>query len=192
MNHKRPVNIAITALMLLGIVACQGNNNGGAAVAVEPVANAGKPAPTLADPTSASPGKPTAPIDISYEVIGNAIVGSPVSVNVVITSDRGPVNVRYSIIDGSAMMFQSGQVERVEIVDPSSGSVQQLAVIPQREGRVYVNVSAEIPTSDGLNIRSISIPIQVGNAPEEPTVNGELVEGPDGETVISMPAQESN
>jgi hypothetical protein len=70
--------------------------------------------------------------------------------------------------------------------------VQQLSVIPQREGRVYVNVSAEIPTVDGLNIRSMSIPIQVGSAPEQPADNGEMVEGPGGEVVNSLPAQESN
>ena len=37
-----------------------------------------------------------------------------------------------------------------------------------------------------------AIPIKVGSAPEKTTVNGELLEGTDGETVISMPAVESN
>ena len=90
------------------------------------------------------------------------------------------------------MMFQTGQVQRLEIADPSAGSVQQLSVIPQREGRIYVNVSAELQTADGLSIRSMAIPIKVGRAPVEATINGELVDGPGGESVISMPAQESN
>lgn len=190
MNYKYPIVFAALASALVGVGACQGDSNGGPATAEQPAVDEGKPTPTVAN--APSPGKPTAPIDISYEVIGNAFVGSPVSINVVVTSDRGPVNVQYSIIDGSALMFQSGQVERLEIADPSSGSVQQLSVIPQREGRLYVNVSAEIQTPDGLTIRSMAIPIKVGSAPEEATINGELVEGPDGETVISMPAQETN
>ena len=40
-------------------------------------------------------------------------------------------------------------------------------------------------------IKSMAIPIQVGRAPQKPEINGELVEDPDGETVISMPAKEN-
>lgn len=174
----------------LGLVACTG---GGESVDPEPAATAavaGKPTPSVSDGTS--PGKPTAPISMKYEVMGNPIVGQPILVNVEISSVRGPVTVRYSIDDGSALMFQEGQVERLEIADPSSGSVQQLSVIPLREGRVYVNVSAEVETPGGSMIRSMAIPVKVGSAPSEPTINGELQEGPDGETVISMPAKETN
>lgn len=141
--------------------------------------------------TKASPGKPSAPVDISYEVMGNPVVGVPVSVNVVITSEHKPLSVKFSIDDNSALSFQSGQVEKLEIPDAAAGSLQQLTVVPQREGRVYVNVSAEVPSDLGTMIRSIAIPIKVGGAPKKTTVNGELKEGPDGEKVISMPAEES-
>jgi hypothetical protein len=166
------------------------NNDKEPTAAAQPEVAGGKP--VSAGMPSRSPGKPTAPIQISYEVIGNAIVGVPVAINVVITADQGPVNVEFSITDGSALMFQSGQVERLEIVDPSSGSVQQIAVIPQREGRVYLNVSAEIQATDGLNIRSMAIPINVGSAAQKAGVNGEILRGPGGEPVVSMPADESN
>ena len=190
MNYKKSTILTTAAVLVIGVSACE---NGGDSNEVAPTAAENRAAaPAMQGTSTASPGKPTAPIDISYEVIGNAVVGTPVSINIVVTSDRGPVSVRYSIVDNSALMFQSGQLERRKVLDPSSGSVQQLSVIPQREGRVYVNVSAEIPTADGLNIRSMSIPIQVGSAPDEPTPNGEMVEGPGGETVNSMPAQESN
>lgn len=191
MNHQKRITFSALAAAYLSVCACQGDT-GSTSGDQQQAVDISKPTPSMSDTTSASPGKPTAPISISYEVIGNAIVGLPVSINVVVTSDRGPVNVQYSIVDGSALAFQSGQVERLEIADPASGSVQQLSVVPQREGRVYINVSAEIQTPDGLAIRSIAIPIKVGNAPEKATINGALVEGPGGETVISMPAQESN
>ncbi len=190
MKNQKLFILAVATCALYGVTACEVDNEPTAAE--QPVAEAAKQVSADSDSGSPSPGKPTAPIDISYEVIGNAIIGLPVSINVIVKSNRGPVSVQYSITDSSALMFQTGQVERLEIADPSSGSVQQLAVIPQREGRVYVNVSAEIQSPDGLNIRSMAIPIKVGSAPEKATVNGELVEGPDGETVISMPAQESN
>jgi len=156
-------------------------------VTPEPVA--GKPVPSL---DGASPGKPQAPISMSYEIVGNPIVGHPVLVNVSVNSTEGPVSVLYSITDRSALMFQDGQVERLEIADPSSRAVQQLSVVPQREGRLYVNVSAEVQTPGGARIRSMAIPIKVGAAPAEGQAPDNVVEGPDGEAVISMPAQESN
>ena len=84
------------------------------------------------------------------------------------------------------------RLERLEIADPSSGAVQQLSVVPQREGRLYVNVSAEVMTPSGSMIRSMAIPIKVGAAPVQATPNGEVVEGVDGETVISLPAQQDS
>jgi hypothetical protein len=180
------VLVALTS-MVLSLAACQGDDD--STTVVKPAAVASKPLPTADQPDAASPGKPTAPISITYEVMGNAIVGQPVLINLVISSPKGPVSVQYNILDGSALVFQSGQVERLEIADPSSGSAQQLSVIPQREGRLFVNVSVEIQAPVGLNIRSMAIPIKVGKAPEKATTNGELVEGPDGERVISLPAQ---
>lgn len=156
-------------------------------VTPEPVAD--KPMPNL---DGASPGKPQAPISMSYEIVGNPIVGHPVLVNVSVSSAEGPVNVLYSITDRSALLFQDGQVERLEIADPSSGAVQQLSVVPQREGRLYVNVSAEVQTPRGAMIRSMAIPIKVGAAPAEAKSPDNVVEGPDGEAVISMPAKETN
>lgn len=141
---------------------------------------------------AADSGKPRAPISIEYEIIGNAIVGQPILINVAVISSQGPVELSYAINDKSAVMFQSGQVERMQIPDPSSGSTQQLAVVPQREGRVYVNVSAEVQTPGGSMIRSLAIPIKVGEAPEQATAPGEVKEAPDGETVISMPAEEDS
>jgi len=138
-----------------------------------------------------SPGKPTAPISMSYEILNKPVVGTPVQINIDISSSQGPVTVHYSIADASALEFQAGQVERYDIHDASRREPRQLAVVPRREGRLYVNVSAEVATPGGVKIRSMSIPIRVGRAPEAPTPNGELMEAPDGETVISMPAQEA-
>jgi hypothetical protein len=155
---------------------------------------ANKAAAKFAEQGSTSPGKPSAPIAIDYEVIGKAIVGLPVSINVQVRGTRedlGPVSVSYSINDRSALRFQEGQVERYDILDLRDARREQLAVVPQREGRLYVNVSVEVETAGGAMIRSMAIPIQVGNAPEPTRNDGEVKEGPDGELVQSMPAQEN-
>ena len=192
MNQKQLYSLtAFTLLLSLG--ACNEGSDNSASVESTPAAVTSKPAATASSP--ASPGKPSAPISMKYEILGNPVVGQPVAINVEVRSTSGshPVSVQYSINDSSALVFQAGQVERLHLTAGAekSPSRQQLAVIPQREGRLYVNVSAEIQTADGVMIKSMAIPIQVGSAPAKPEINGELVEGPDGETVISMPAKEN-
>ena len=201
MNQKQFYSfVALTVLLSLG--ACNEEGKESASTESAPAVAASKPAiaaiaiATATGTGSTSPGKPSAPISMQYEILGNPIVGQPVAINVQVRSTSGnqPVTVQYSINDSSALVFQAGQVESLQFTanaEKKADSQQQLAVIPQREGRLYVNVSAEIQTPDGSMIKSMAIPIQVGSAPEKPEINGELVEGPDGETVISMPAKEN-
>jgi hypothetical protein len=193
MNRQKLIPLELLLAMTLGLVACQDENVNAVSAAAPSETVASKPTPAMRDVDSASTGKPSAPISMTYEVLGNPVVGSPVSINVAIstTGGQGPVDVRYSISDRSSLDFQQGQVESLQVRDARTQGRQQLAVIPRREGRLYVNVSAEIQTADGSMIKSMAIPIQVGSAPNKPKINGELVEGPDGETVISMPAKEN-
>ena len=186
----------LTALFLpmtLGLYACEEEKR--EAVAVEATSDpvAGKPAPVVTDTNVKSTGKPSAPIRMDYEVLGNPVVGSPVAINIEIsaTGSDAPIDVRYTIADRSSLEFQSGQIENLQVRDRRTEGRQQMTVIPRREGRLFVNVSAEIQTPGGSMIKSMAIPIQVGSAPNKPTTNGELVEGADGETVISMPAKEN-
>lgn len=144
--------------------------------------------------TTGSPGKPSAPIHFRYEVQGNPIVGQPVAVNVFVTSsvrDR-PISLRYRVNDSTSMSFPSSQSRRKDIITDASYDSrrpEQITVIPQREGRLFLNVSAEIVMEDGdVLLKSQAIPIQVGAAPLELDENGELKETADGETVVSMPS----
>lgn len=192
MNQKQYFSLAAIVLSL-SLGACnEGSDDSDSVESTPAVVNANsKPAAMI----STSPGKPSAPISMRYEILGNPVVGQPVAINVEVRSTSGnhAVTVQYSINDSSALVFQAGQVERLRVTANAekTGSMQQLAVIPQREGRLYVIVSAEIQTVDGAMIKSMAIPIQVGRAPAKPEINGELVEDPDGETVISMPAKEN-
>ena len=100
MNDKNSTLFIAAEALLLGVSACENSIDANEAPPV--AAQNGEPASAMPGPSATSPGKPTAPIDISYEVIGTAIVGVPVSINIVITSARGPINVEYSIVDNSA------------------------------------------------------------------------------------------
>lgn len=142
-----------------------------------------------------SPGKPGAPITIAYKVLGSAVVGQPVPIELEISSsitDR-PIEVSYHINDSDSMLFPESQARRmvVRLARGDEPAARQVTVVPQREGRLYLNILAEVETSDGMMIKTMSVPISVGAGAAAPEVNGELVEGPDGEVVLSLPAEEN-
>lgn len=142
-----------------------------------------------------SPGKPGAPVDFDYAIIGTPVVGQPVNINLEVSSslrDR-PVTLNYRINDARNLRFPEAQAQRVAL--PAFGDAErvteQVTVVPQREGRLYLNVYAEVETAEGTLMKSIAIPIQVGRGPRLKEPNGEAREGADGETVISLPAEET-
>ena len=125
--------------------------------------------------------------------MGTPVVGLPLSINLKISSslDR-PIRVNYRINDSTSLMFTEAQSERVSLVPAGEQgfSAEQVTVIPQREGRLFLNVSAEIETEMGMMAKVMAIPIQVGSLRAAPQTNGELVSGENGEAQISMPAKE--
>ena len=64
-----------------------------------------------------------------------------------------PVNLDYRINDATSMMFSESQPAhiRMEMADNESSVKQQVTVIPQREGRFYLNVSASFETESGTH-----------------------------------------
>lgn len=190
--------LALVFLCSIGLVACQNGNDNIAdsdseAATAKPVTVASnKPVPSVNAATT-SPGKRSAPISFRYEIEGTPIVGQPVAIKIMITSSvtDAPVSVFYRVQDASSMLFPESQTQRRVFAAENRDELrsQQVTVVPQREGRLYLNVSAEVETANGMMIKTISIPIQVGSAPPELEVNGKLVETADGEVVISMPAE---
>ena len=189
MSIRRHYRYTGLVLALVWLGACGGNDEparGGQADA----AAVPKPAPLVT-----SPGKPTAPISIDYSIVGNPIVGRPVMLNLEISSslDDRPITVRYRINEPGSMTFPESQPQELEVLPLRGAQVrsQQLTVVPQREGRLFIVVTAEVQADDGSAlIKSMSIPIRVGRSTGEPDLNGDLVEGADGEPGISMPAKE--
>jgi len=137
-----------------------------------------------------STGTSSAPISFRYEVLGNPIVGQPVSVNVTVSSavTDTPISLDYRVTDATSMQFAESQALRAEIVFAASDepSSHQITVIPQREGRLYLNVSAEIRGEKDTLMKTMSIPIQVGAAPLGVEEKDEAEEG---ETIVSTPTE---
>jgi len=102
------------------------------------------------------------------------------------------VTLNYRINDARNLSFPQAQAQRVAlgVLGDSDRAAQQVTVVPQKEGRLYLNVSAEVETDEGTLLKSMAIPIQVGSAPRELQTNGDVGEDAEGEAIVSMPAEE--
>jgi len=142
-----------------------------------------KPTPEF-DGTVAKPG---APFSISYNIIGTPVVGSPVTVELRVSSSFGAEVVRldYSIPDETSIMLHDAQPASMdaEFAANDSWIDQRVTIIPQREGRLYLNVSASVATDDGRSSTTIAIPVQVGEGGRELEEQGELATDEDGESI---------
>ena len=143
---------------------------------------------------AAHTAKAQGPVQIDYRIIGIPIVGQPVGIDLQVTSVLGPqeMTLSYRVNDATAMQFADAQPDRVTLAASRDErpSLQQVQVIPLREGRLFLNVSVSIETEDGTMSSVTAIPIQVGAAAREAQNNGELLTDETGEQVRSLPAKE--
>lgn len=184
----RARTLAAFAAMSMGLVACGGT--GEPAVADKDANKEAQGASADSRPTPAYDGtiaKPGAPFTLSYKVIGTPIVGSPVTVNLRVTSTLGaqPMRVNYRINDAAAMMFHEAQPLSIEMAPAANEDfvLQQVTVIPQREGRLYLNVGASVETEEGSMSTTMAIPIQVGTGGRILEENGEVQTDEEGEAI---------
>jgi hypothetical protein len=130
---------------------------------------------------------PGSPYRVNYRIIGTPVVGSPVTVDLQVESASGshPVTLAYRIRDASSMMLAESQPASVRMEPAANESLfrQQVTVIPQREGRFYLNVSASFETENGTQSTVTAIPIQVGSGTRELQEHGEVEVDENGEAV---------
>ena len=131
------VVITIIAALATALAAC-----GDAATDNTPQAKTADSAPTgLA-------AKPQSPVAIDYRIIGTPIVGQPLAIDIEVRSLLGPQQIRlqYRINDSTAMELGEAQPAEVSIapVTNNAPTVQQVSLVPLREGRQFLNVAASI------------------------------------------------
>lgn len=196
-----PVRLTLIVAAAFSLVACSGVDDDQSQAEVAAVPQTVTDNPKLQGTAVTASGTHSSPIKFRYEIQGTPVVGQPVSINLFVSSPAtdAPINLFFRVNDASSMMFPASQAKQMTFnaESASTGSKehaapQQITVIPQREGRLYLVVSAEVAAAGGSMISTTSIPIQVGSAPPELESSGELIETADGETVVSMPAQESD
>ena len=182
---NRAKYLVLPAVAALTLVAC---GNGDTVTAEAKQARDTKAvAPKIERGFDGTVGKPGAPFRVSYDVVGTPIVGAPVTVNLRVSTTLGarPVTVSYRFNDESAMMFHDAQPKNVE-VSPAANEefvTQQVTIIPQREGRLYLNVATAVETEEGSRSSVVAIPIQVGTGGRILDEQGEVELDAQGEAV---------
>ena len=193
MNRTQSASPLFLVLCGLALAGCQGDGGDSANSETDAAAGTVHSKPKLAAEPQAAGGRPSAPINLDYEIMGTPVVGLPLSINLKVSSSLDqPIRVNYRINDTTSLRFSDVQAKTVSLVPigDEAFSAEQVTVIPQREGRLFLNVSAEIDTEIGRMAKVMAIPIQVGSMRPTPRVNGELTTDEEGEALISMPAQE--
>ena len=173
---RSTLQFSILTLVALALAGCGGSTD-------EPAAAVkGEPA-TVATRTPSSPGNL---FRVDYEIIGTPVVGSPVSVDLEITSLFGdePVDLAFRIPDATALTMDAAQPRDLRRTPSSDDRTirERVTVIPQREGRLFINVSASRTDDAGSMTSAISIPLHVGNVDTSIREQGELQTNEDGET----------
>lgn len=128
-----------------------------------------------------------APFRVKYRLIGTPIVGAPLSIDLRVTSSLNPgaVAFSYRVPDETSMRLHQAQPADLitEFADNDDFVDQRITIVPQREGRLFVNVSVGIDTETGRDSTTIAIPIQVGQGGRELEEHGELAKDEDGESI---------
>jgi hypothetical protein len=139
--------------------------------------------------------KPQGPVSIDYRIIGTPILGQPLAIDLEVTSMIGPqtITLSYRVNDSTAMEFMESQPAETTIA-PSSDegpSLQQVRLVPLREGRLFLNVSASVEIDGGTVSTSMAIPIEVGTAVRQIEENGVITTDENGNPIHSLPASEN-
>lgn len=189
-----------TALLMTGLVfmaaACTGPGEEGNQ-ASDPVSVA-TDAPSVTFETKQDPtttAKPSGPVNISYRIVGEPVIGQPLAIDLQVTSTLGPqpVSLSYRINDSSALQLAESQAPTMTLT-PEAGKpadTRQVRVIPLREGRLFLNVAASVETVDGAMSTVAAIPINVGRAPRDYEQNGKLETDEEGESVRVLSGEEN-
>ena len=190
--------MTLLALISIGVFAsaCSDGSVDEPTETVDPTAAVSAPAVTFApDEKYNVTGKPAGPVKISYRIIGTPVVGQPVTIDLKVESNVGemPIMLNYSTNDSTSMMFPESQLQSVALafIDDERESSQQVTITPMREGRLFLNVAAQMQTESGSLQTVTAIPIQVGAAPRELQENGVVTTDENGELIRDMPASEN-
>jgi hypothetical protein len=136
--------------------------------------------------------KPTAPIDIRYELRGVPQAGQPLEIRVSSRSrlDLSEVSMQ---VQGDERVFispRSGDRNRAQL-PRNEAMVRTVMVTPLVNGVLQVRILVQAEVNGKIQARSMIVPITVGATTVAVETAGAARVAENGELIISLPAQES-
>ena len=173
-------------IVFLGVVVCAGCSAGDDAATKEEVS------PQPVDTTYQSPGKPiVVPVDVKYRLLDTPEVGKPLGLELTLMSSVETSSMGYGLQPEDGLV-----IDQAELAASFAGKTAMtpqtttVSITPQREGRFYLRVAANIVVNGERKTRTITIPIQVGAGTRELETMGEIKVDAEGNRVISLPSKE--
>jgi len=179
-----------TTLLLLALAMLAACGSGTDTEATQAAANDNK-----TSSANAMTAKPQGPVSIDYRIIGTPILGQPLAIDLEVTSTIGPqtVTLSYRVNDSTAMELMESQPAQITIAasNDEGPSLQQVRLVPLREGRLFLNVSASVEIDGGTVSTALAVPIEVGTAVRQIEENGVITTDENGDPIHSLPASEN-
>lgn len=175
--------LAILLCALTGLVACGQEEPATETAATE----------TLPETVYESPGAPeVVPIDVKYRLLNVPEVGQPVNLELTMVSSVETASFSYALELEDGLMITPSAISMAAQTfsgkPAHSPEVFQVTVTPQREGRFYLRVNANVVTGNQSLARTVIIPIQVGAGTRQLQQHGELSVDEDGRPIVRLPA----
>lgn len=141
---------------------------------------------------AASPGKPGAPVDIGYTVIGTPRAGQPLEVELTFKATGRVDEMRLDYGTSDQLALDRDTPRSLALIAQKGGvpAVQRVRVLPAADGLHYLKVRVVTVSEGHTRMRGVAIPIGVGDydARKQLKQIGTLVEGVGGERAVVMRA----
>jgi hypothetical protein len=119
-------------------------------------------------------------VDIAYRIEGTPTVGSPLTIRIQTAS---PFNAQTTLRAGEGLLLNDP--DQVLQAQAGQRAEHTVTVVPQAEGRFYLNVFSVANNRGG----AAAIAVQVGKGSVQLKSSGKVQVLPTGERIISVPAQ---
>ena len=148
--------------------------------------------PVAAERIVESPGKPTPPIGIRYELLGRPQVGQPLSIRIT-TRSSAVANAVATQVQGDEGLHVSEASANFAVATMSVDEpvVNTLSVTPLREGIHYLSVVVQGEIDGVVQADTVRIPIRIGDAQPVRKPVGTPATDETGEAIISLPADQN-
>jgi hypothetical protein len=137
--------------------------------------------------------KPQAPVDVRFKVLGAALPGQPVDVEIVLSPNKAAQGLSADVRTGPEMIVsRRSRAEKVDDISRPMATRQVITLLPKVEGLHTMVVFAKVLADGQEQSRVVTFPIQVGNSTKpvrtlEPEM-GELMPDGRGRMVRDVPA----